>query len=64
MGEPISAFKLAEDKTGCKHDFIVGPQRTVKNLLIGNCDACRNEVAIEQNKDGERTGKSWVIQYR
>jgi hypothetical protein len=56
-------FKLVEDKSGCKHEFIVGPTRRDKNLLFGHCDACRREVAAELDKAGERTGRSWLIEY-
>jgi len=63
----INAFKLVEDTSGCKHEFIVGPQRKIQddkqNVFAGHCDACRREVALELNKTDERTGKSWLIEY-
>lgn len=63
----INAFKLVEDTSGCKHGFIVGPQRKIQNdrqnIFVGHCDTCRREVALELNKTDERTGKSWLIEY-
>lgn len=63
----INAFKLVEDTSGCKHEFIVGPQRKLQNhkqnIFVGHCDSCRREVALELNQTDERTGKSWLIEY-
>jgi hypothetical protein len=61
--EKVATFKLVEDSSRCKHEFIVGPQRRVENLLVGHCDACRHEIAVEVDKAGERTGRSWLIEY-
>ncbi len=59
----IRTFKLVEDNSECRHEFIVGPQRRVKDLLFGHCDACLHEVAVELDKAGKRTGRSWLIEY-
>ena len=60
----VGTFKQVEDNSGCAHKFIVGPQRTIKNLLVGHCDACGGrEVAVELDKAGNRTGRSWLIEY-
>jgi len=57
------SFATVEDTSGCDHTFIVGPQRIIKNLHVGHCDACKREVAIELDAEKNRTGKSWLIEY-
>ena len=59
----VATFRQAKDTTGCKHAFLVGPQRTIKNVLVGHCDSCSREVAVELGNNGERTGRSWLIEY-
>src|SRR5258706_7254711 len=58
-------FRLVEDSTGCRHRFIVGPQKIENSILFGSCDHCKIEVAIELEKDSqtERTGRSWLVQF-
>ncbi|HLK34662.1 MAG TPA: hypothetical protein VKT29_16325 [Terriglobales bacterium] len=64
MGENvIETFRLVDDNGDCEHRFIVGPQRKIKNLYVGHCDECRQEVALEIDKNDERTGRSWIIEY-
>jgi len=60
----VGTFKQVEDNSGCKHKFIVGRQRTIRNFLVGHCDACGGrEVAVELDKAGKRTGRSRLIEY-
>jgi hypothetical protein len=59
----INTFKLIEDSTGCKHEFIVGPQSKIEDKLVGFCDVCNREVAVQLDNADERTGKSWLIEY-
>lgn len=59
----VRSFRQVEDKSGCNHAFLVGPQRRIKNLLVGHCDSCKREVAVEVNEKDERTGLSWLIEY-
>lgn len=56
-------YRYVEDGTGCPHNFIVGPQRKVEDKLVGFCDACQREVAVQLDETDERTGKSWLIEY-
>jgi hypothetical protein len=60
-------YDLVEDTGECKHEFIVGPQRTIQNkktnMHVGHCDACGLEVALELDEADNRTGKSWQIIY-
>jgi hypothetical protein len=61
----IGTFKFVDDHTGCKHQFIVGPQRIVNHFHLGWCDSCRREVAIEldESDENKRTGRSWLVEY-
>ena len=62
MAKP-GKFAVVEDVTGCYHEFIVGPQRKIKQFFVGHCDSCKREVVLELDKADERTGKSWLIEY-
>ncbi len=56
--------RTIKDNTDCDHSLIVGPQKTIEDkLLVGHCDSCGHEVALELDKSGERTGRSWLVQY-
>jgi hypothetical protein len=61
----IGSFRLVNDNSGCKHQFIVGPQRIQNHIHLGFCDACHREVAVELDKSDEkqRTGRSWLVEY-
>ena len=59
----VRSFKQVEDKSGCKHEFLVGPQQRINKLLVGYCDSCKREVAVEMNDKDERTGRSRLIEY-
>jgi hypothetical protein len=59
----INSFNLVEDSSGCSHEFLSGPQRRIDDKLVGYCDDCRCEVAVQLDKADERTGKSWRIEY-
>jgi hypothetical protein len=56
-------YRFVEDATGCSHKFIVGPQSRMEDKLVGFCDACKREVAVQLDKTDKRTGKSWLIEY-
>ena len=59
----IGTFRLVDDNGDCEHKFLVGPQQKIKDLYVGHCDECRQEVALEMDKNDERTGRSWIIEY-
>ncbi|HZL65963.1 MAG TPA: hypothetical protein VFC29_01390 [Candidatus Limnocylindrales bacterium] len=54
---------LVPDNTGCEHKVIVGPKRRGENLDYGHCTNCKREVALELDKNGSHTGRSWLIEY-
>ncbi len=59
----VRSFRQIEDTSGCKHKFVAGPQRRMQpDLLAGFCDLCTREVAVELDKNDERTGRSWLIE--
>jgi hypothetical protein len=55
--------RLVEDHSNCKHRFLAGPERAESHVKYGHCQDCHREVAIQLDKDGERTGRTWLVEY-
>ena len=56
----MPTIKQTPDESGCNHS-LNGPIRKDDKFEYGFCDTCNQEVAIQLNKTGERTGKSWIV---
>jgi hypothetical protein len=56
-------MRRVEDNSGCEHRFLVGQKRVEENIRYGYCQECGREVAIELDKKGERTGRTWLVEY-
>ncbi len=56
-------YRLAGDNSGCEHRSLVGPNRIEERVHYGHCHECGREVAAELDKGGQRTGRTWLVEY-
>jgi hypothetical protein len=56
-------FIQKADTTGCAHRFD-GPTRKEDGWEMGLCSNCHNQVALELDEAGKRTGRSRLIVFR
>lgn len=57
----IMPVKLVQDNSGCKHSLI-WPTRSEEDKLYGKCFLCHDQVALELDRVGRRTGRSWIVE--
>jgi hypothetical protein len=56
-------MRRVEDNSGCEHRVLVGPKRVEEHIGYGSCQECGREVAIELDKNSQRTGRTWLVEY-
>lgn len=56
-------IRYVEDDSGCKHRSLDGPSLTYENFRYGWCWECGREVAIELDKNGQRTGLTRLVEH-
>lgn len=56
----VGKLRQVQDTTGCEHIFD-GPTRIEGNYQCGWCSKCGNQVALQLDGAGNRTGVSLIV---
>jgi hypothetical protein len=56
----MATLKQLPDSTGCQHR-LDGPTRNDGVFEYGYCSACKNQVALQLDGSGRRTGESFIV---